>query len=75
MLWNESVSMDKRWGSPSQTMIPLSPGDDENPKGYQKFLWGPTDSLELKVFKEAATTYGLHSPYVDQILNNWREII
>lgn len=31
VLWNESVAMDKRGNNPNQTMIPLSPWDDENP--------------------------------------------
>jgi hypothetical protein len=45
--------------------------DDRNPQDYQEFGWHPIEVLDLKKFKETVITYGLHSPYVRKILNNW----
>lgn len=37
----------------------------------ETFGWHPTDTLDLKKFKESVTNYGMQSPFVKQILNSW----
>lgn len=34
-------------------------------------IWAPIEMLDLKRFKEAIVSYGMHSPYVKQMLNSW----
>jgi hypothetical protein len=39
--------------------------------GYDEIGCLPIDRTDLRHFKEAMISYGMHSPYVRQILNNW----
>ncbi|XP_052568117.1 endogenous retrovirus group K member 10 Gag polyprotein-like [Peromyscus californicus insignis] len=34
-------------------------------------IWAPIEMLDLRRFKEAIVSYGMHSPYVKQMLNSW----
>lgn len=59
-----------------QTLVyPVSvqqrPPDDDHPQGYEEFEWQPMDVLELRKFKESVTNFGMHSPFVKQILISW----
>ena len=38
---------------------------------YNELIWHPIKMLDLKHLKEAIMLYGLHSPFVKEILNNW----
>ena len=40
-------------------------------QGYDETGWHPIERKYLRYFKEAMISYGVHSPYVKQILNNW----
>ncbi|XP_052610186.1 oxidized purine nucleoside triphosphate hydrolase isoform X1 [Peromyscus californicus insignis] len=41
--------------------------DEEN----EQNTWVPVKMLDLRRFKEAIASYGMHSPYVKQMLNTW----
>ena len=40
-------------------------------QGYAEIGWHPTEMIDRRHFKEGIISYGMHSPYVKQILNNW----
>lgn len=43
--------------------------DDRCPQCYGEITWNPIDILDLKRFKEAIISSGVHSFYMKQILN------
>lgn len=47
------------------------PPDDRQLQGYSEVNWNPIEILYLKRFKEAIDSYGMHSPFVKQMLNSW----
>ena len=49
--------------------IQEQPPDNRYPQGYAELIWNPVEVLELKRFKEAVISYGVHSPFVKQMLN------
>lgn len=40
-------------------------------KDYNKIGWNPKEIINPRHFQEAMLSYGMHSPYVEQISNNW----
>lgn len=44
---------------------------DRRPQCYEKITWNPIDILDLRRFKEAIISSGVHSSYMKQILNLW----
>lgn len=38
---------------------------------YNELTWCPIEMLDLKHFKEAIISYGLHSLFVKQMLSTW----
>ena len=38
---------------------------------YNELIWHPIKMLDLKHLKEAIMLYGLHSPFVKEMLSNW----
>jgi len=45
--------------------------DDRCPQCYEEITWNPIDILDLRRFKEAIVSSGVHSSYMKQILNLW----
>ena len=41
------------------------------PQGCVRAGWVPVERLDLRRFKEAVVLYGIHSPFVQQMLNSW----
>ena len=39
-------------------------------QGYEEVKSSLTDIIDLRRFKEVVVSYGLHSPYIKQILNS-----
>ena len=44
--------------------------DDRHPQGYAEVNWNPVETLDWKRY-EAGVSYGVHSPFVKQMLNSW----
>ena len=42
-----------------------------NNRGSVTANWTPVPMLDLRRFKEAIVSYGMHSPFVKQMLNWW----
>ena len=51
--------------------IQQNPPDSDYPQGYQEVEWQPLDVLDLRKFKESVTNFGMHLPFVKQILTSW----
>ena len=47
------------------------PSDDRHPVGYEEIKQNPIEIIDLRRFKEEIISYGMHAPYVKQILNSW----
>ena len=45
------------------------PPDDD--QGHQELEWQLEDVLELRKFKQSVTKFGMHLPFVKQILTSW----
>lgn len=43
-------------------------GDDH---AYNKLTWHPIEMLDQKHFKQSMALYGLHSPCIKEMVNNW----
>lgn len=46
------------------------PSDDGHPWGYAEVRWNPVERLDLRRFKESIILYGVHLPYLKQMLNS-----
>lgn len=44
--------------------------DAGNLQEYKEFVWHSVHMLDLKTLKEAVNSYGIHSPFIKQILNS-----
>ena len=55
------------FSSPDTQFEPI----EEVSVNYQEFEWWTTEAKDLQRFNGAITIYGLHTPYVKQICNNW----
>ena len=51
--------------------MPLSLPPERCPQGYSRVNWDAIEILDLKRFKKATVSYGMHSPFVKQMLNSW----
>ena len=40
-------------------------------QGHGGIGWYPIERTDVRPFKESIISYGMHLPYVKQILNNW----
>jgi hypothetical protein len=40
-------------------------------QGNDEIGWHPIETIDLRCFKDVMISYKMHSPYVQQILNNW----
>nr|XP_021486637.1 E3 ubiquitin-protein ligase RNF135 isoform X1 [Meriones unguiculatus] len=47
------------------------PADNQHSQGYVQISCRPTKMIDLRRFKEAVNAYGMHSPYVKDILDDW----
>ena len=47
------------------------PPDNDQPQGYQEFEWQLVGLLDLRTFKESVINFGMHFPFVKQILTSW----
>ncbi|KAL6040241.1 hypothetical protein STEG23_020317 [Scotinomys teguina] len=52
-------------------IFPVALQETPNVPGHVQNKWIPIDMLDLKRFKEAIVNYGIHSPFVKQMLNSW----
>ena len=43
----------------------------KHPKGGVAYQWEPICMKDLKSIKEAIVSYGMHSPYVKQLIESW----
>jgi hypothetical protein len=46
------------------------PSDIEHPQVHEEYEWHPVDVLDLRKCKEIDTNFGMHSPFVKQILTS-----
>nr|CDQ07277.1 Bm11540 [Brugia malayi] len=51
--------------------IQQKPADDDHPLNYHEAEWRPVEVLDLRKFKESVTNFGMHSPFVKQMLTSW----
>ena len=47
------------------------PETKKHPKGGVAYQWEPISMKDLKGIKEAVVSYGMHSPYVKQLIESW----
>lgn len=63
------------WSKKLPTAFPVViqhiPANGADLQGYGKTRWHPIEMKDLKQFEEAMMSYKMHSPYVQQTLNNW----
>lgn len=43
----------------------------DNPQSYLEINWNPVEMLYLKRLKEAVVPYGMHTPFMKQMLDSW----
>ena len=43
---------------------------DKHPQGYAEIYWNPVEMLDYLRFKDAVISYGMHLPFVKQMLNS-----
>lgn len=51
--------------------IQQRPADDDHPQGYHEAEWSPVEVLDLRKRKESVTNFGMHSPFVKQMVASW----
>ncbi|MBV2133726.1 hypothetical protein KRX52_13145 [Pseudomonas sp. MAP12] len=47
------------------------PASKKHPQGQMAYVWQPIQLKDLKNIKESVVSYGLHSPYIKQLLHSW----
>ncbi|MGE9804163.1 hypothetical protein ACQP3L_26470, partial [Escherichia coli] len=47
------------------------PASKKHPHGRMVYEWQPIQPKDLKNIKESVVSYGLHSPYIKQLLHSW----
>jgi len=64
---------DERWPRVIRSLPTTFPGVVQPAKGMELSYegWHSIEMIGLRHFKEAMISYGMHLPYVKQILNNW----